>query len=318
MEDLLHRYFSELLSDDEKDILFAKMKEDAELRKQFIEIQNNYSLAQMLKNTGDEEYAKKSFLRLKQMRRGAKIRRLSTRLARYAAVVLMVAGLSFLFKKYIFNTDTKVKYTEYKAPLGTRKEVLLSDGTKVWLAPASKIRIPVKFSGNTRSVELDGEALFDVTSNKEQPFIVTTGKFKVEVLGTIFVVNAYSRDKSFKTSLQEGAVKVYNENEEMTLKPGESSVLSANKLIKGKTSLNDIQYLQSGIYKFDDMPLSGIVNKMSNWYGVNFVIKEPKLAKSLLSGKIRENDKIESILKAVQQIYPFKYRRLTNHQIEIY
>ncbi|MGX5690837.1 FecR domain-containing protein [Arcticibacter tournemirensis] len=318
MEDLLHRYFSGLLSDDEKDILFAEMKEDAELRERFIEIQNTYSLAQMLKNTGDEEYAKKSFQQLKQMRRGAKIRQLSTRLARYAAVVLLAAGLFFLFKEYLFNTGIKVQYTEYRAPFGTRKEVLLSDGTKVWLAPASKIRTPVKFSGNTRSVELDGEALFDVTSNKEQPFIVTTGKFKVEVLGTIFVVNAYSRDNSFKTSLQEGAVKVYNENEEMTLKPGESSVLSGNKLIKGKTSLNEIHYLQSGIYKFQDMPLSGIVGTMSNWYGVNFIIKDPKLAKSLLTGKIRENDKVETILTAVQKIYPFKYRRTTDNQIEIY
>lgn len=318
MEDLLHRYFSGLLSDDEKDVLFAKMEEDAELREQFVEIQNNYSLAQMLENTGDVEYAQNSLLRLKKQCKGAKIRQISMRLARYAAVVLLAGGLFFLFRKYIFNTDTEVKYTEYQAPLGTRKEVLLSDGTKVWLAPASKIRAPVKFSGNTRPVELDGEALFDVKSNKEQPFIVTTGKFKVEVLGTIFVVNAYSRDKSFKTSVLEGAVKVHNGDETMTLKPGESGFLSGNKLIKGSTSLNEIHYLQSGIYKFDDMPLSGIVGTMSNWYGVNFIIKDPELAKSLLTGKIRENDKVETILTAVQKIYPFKYRRTADNQIEIY
>lgn len=318
MEDLLQRYFSGLLSDDEKDVLFAEMKENAGLREQFIEIQNGYSLAQMLKNTGDEEYAKKSFEQLKQMRKGAKIRQLSIRFARYAAIVLLAAGVFSLFKKYIFNPDTEVKYTEYRAPFGKRREVLLSDGTKVWLAPASKIRTPVKFSGNTRAIELDGEALFDVARNKKKPFIVTTGKFNVEVLGTIFVVNAYSRDKSFKTSLLEGAVKVYNKNEEMTLKPGESSVLSDKKLIRGKISLNEIHYLQSGIYKFDDMPLSGIVGTMSNWYGMNFIIKDPKLAKSLLTGKIRENDKVETILTAVQKIYPFKYRRTTDNQIEIY
>ncbi|RXF68612.1 FecR family protein [Arcticibacter tournemirensis] len=318
MEDLLQRYFSGLLSDDEKDVLFAKLEEDAELREQFIEIQNTYSLAEMIGNAGDEEYAQKGFARLKRRHRGAKIRQIGAKLTRYAAVVLLAAGLFFLFKEYLFNTGIKVQYTEYRAPFGTRKEVLLSDGTKVWLAPASKIRTPVKFSGDTRSVELDGEALFDVASNKEQPFIVTTSKFNVEVLGTIFVVNAYSRDKSFKTSLQEGTVKVYNEKDAMILKPGESSVLNGNKLIRGKTSLNEIDYLQSGIYKFNDMPLSGIVGTMSNWYGVNFIIKDPKLAKSLLTGKIRENDKVETILTAVQKIYPFKYRRTTDNQIEIY
>lgn len=319
MEELLYRYFSGQLSDVEKLELFEKLDSDPAFKDEFIKIQNNYSLSQMLRNDKDLEFAQERLSKLKRQEKNIQIRRNIMRVSRYAAILLLIVGLFSLIQKYTSFLSTKITYTEYSAPIGLRKEIYLPDSTKVCLAPASKLRVPSKFIGDTRLVELDGEALFDVTSDKKKPFIVKTNKYKVKVLGTIFLVNDYSNNTSFKTSLLEGSVNVYNNKENILLEPGESVMLQNNKLEKSTSSMNDIHYLQSGVYEFDQQSLMQIVNMLSNWYKVEITINNKDLSKSQLSGKFRENDDLEAMLRAIQQIYPFKYNKTINgNVIEIY
>src|SRR5690606_36229691 len=109
-------------------------------------------------------------------------------------------------------------------PRGGQYQVSLPDGTKVWLNADSKLYYPRAFSGNTRTVQMEGEAYFEVAKDEQKPFIVQTNRQKVEVLGTHFNVNAYSEEPISAVSLLEGKVKVSLANQaERTLLPGQQS-----------------------------------------------------------------------------------------------
>ncbi len=112
-------------------------------------------------------------------------------------------------------------YNTAATPRGGQFQLILSDGTKVWLNAASSIRYPVVFKGNERRVELTGEAYFEVAHNKEKPFRVVSNGQTVEVLGTHFNINAYSNENTVRTTLLEGSVRVSTGSKNQLIKPGE-------------------------------------------------------------------------------------------------
>lgn len=319
MHKTIEKYFSGSLSEQEKDTLFKEMDTDNELRMYFVEMQNNYSLAQMLNEDYDSEYAQKRLLQFKKNNRRKTLRRRALTISKYAAILLIAVGIFSIFKfGNTSETIQKAEYIEYNAPLGLRKSITLSDGTKVYLAPSSKIKVPTQFAKDLREVMLDGEALFDVRKDKSRPFIVKTERYDIKVLGTIFMVNSYSKTSAFKTSLLEGSVHVYNNSENILLKPGESALFDNNKLITGKNNDREFYYLQSGVYQFNNKTLSEIADLLGKWYNVNIKVSNPQLSKKRLSGKFRESDNIDSILNAMQAIHPFTYKKKENDEIEIY
>ena len=103
-------------------------------------------------------------------------------------------------------------------PAGQRAELLLADGTKVWLNSRSKLKFPDRFQKDARKVELDGEGYFEVTHQEEAPFTVHTSKYDVKVLGTEFNVKAYKDKEQFETSLLKGSVEVSNANKSQTIR----------------------------------------------------------------------------------------------------
>lgn len=318
MKKILEKYFSGRLSNEEKSILFEKMETDDELKKQFIDIQNNYALAQMIETKNDLLYAEEGLLQLKKYSKKKIIRQNILRISKYAAILLLAVGLFFIAKHYTSNPNKEILYTEYIAPSGLRKEITLSDGTKICLAPSSKIKVPTTFANDIRLIELNGEALFKVTKDEKRPFIVKTEKYEIKVLGTTFMVNSYSKASTFKTSLLEGSVKVYNSTENIFLKPGESALLEKNRLVTVTNNDNEIYYLQSGIYQFDNKSLKEITDVLGKWYNINIKVADNELSKRLLTGKFRENDNVDTILNAIQQIYPFTYDRISDNEINIH
>jgi transmembrane sensor len=112
-------------------------------------------------------------------------------------------------------------------PRGGQYQVILPDGTKVWLNAASSLRFPTFFTGKNREVEITGEAYFEVTKNPAMPFKVKTNRAQIEVLGTHFNVMAYD-DEKMKTTLLEGAVNISSGNFSARLKPGQQAQIKAN------------------------------------------------------------------------------------------
>lgn len=314
MDERLTNYLLGLLSDKEKLALFEEMESNESLKAKYAEAQNIMSLAQMVKEHDDDKYTANKLNEFKRKTQTLLIRKIAFRVSKYAAAILILIGVGFIFNKYILDD----RYIEYTSPVGKRTEITLSDGTTVHLAPSSRIRVPKKFEGKERLVKLDGEGLFDVTKNKEMPFIVETGKYNIQVLGTKFNVRAYSKDSNFETFLLEGSVNVYNDIEKVQLRPNEGVTLVDNRLIKTSVDITNVNYMQTGVYTFENKSLREILSKLETWYGIEFRVKNKKLENFSLSGKFIENDKIEHILLAIQQIYPFRYKKISENVIEIY
>lgn len=249
------------------------------------------------------------------------IRRLYLNLAKYAAVVaILLVNIWLLTDKFIPEEKAPL-YTKIEVPKGQRIFITLQDGTEAWLSPRSVIKIPNEFSKDERSVELDGEGFFSVTKDTKRPFIVKTQRYDIKVLGTRFNVFAYSESERFETNLVQGSVQVtnsYKPEENITLKPNEMVSLSNGNLIKTRASFDNEEYLRSGIFYFSNKKFSEILDYLTLWYNVKFDVKSSARIDQYVSGKFRQSDEIERILKALQGVHHFQYKIINNEEIEIY
>lgn len=321
MNDELDAYFSGQMPEDEKKDFFQKLQEDPEKRLDFARMKNTEALTGLMSRGEDSEKTLKGWfdLNARLSRRSAKqVRNL---LLRYAAVAcLLLVGTWFLSREYTLSTRETL-FTEIQVPKGQRVNLTLADGTSVWLSPRTKIRIPNEFDRTHREVELDGEGYFEVTKDKKRPFIVKTGLFNIEVLGTKFNVFSYSERSRFETCLVEGSVCVYNRDrveERIQLEPNEKVSWVDNRMVKSSSDFNNENYLRSGIFSFHAKPFGEILDYLSLWYDVKFKITGSLALSRTLSGKFRQSEEVENILIALQGVHHFNFRKITENQFEIY
>jgi ferric-dicitrate binding protein FerR (iron transport regulator) len=171
--------------------------------------------------------------------------------------------------------EKPLAYNTLATPRGGQYQLVLPDGSKVWLNAASSIRYPVAFTGDTREVEMEGEGYFEITKNAAKPFHVKTKTQDVEVLGTHFNVNAYDDEDVVKTTLLEGSVKVKADNS-VVLKPGEQAELSGpNSQLTTHHSPNIDQVMswKNGQFYFSNIDLETIMRQMARWYDVQVEYK---------------------------------------------
>jgi ferric-dicitrate binding protein FerR (iron transport regulator) len=159
-------------------------------------------------------------------------------------------------------------YNELYIPNGGEYQLVLADGSKVWLNSASRLRFPVNFSGNTREVELSGEAYFEIAKDRSKPFKVHfSDNATVEVLGTHFNVNAYADESKQAVTLLEGSVKVFNPGEEVRIVPGQQAVLAGPDKIKVRhVSTEEAVAWKNGYFMFEDEDIKSIMRKLARWY----------------------------------------------------
>lgn len=162
-------------------------------------------------------------------------------------------------------------YNTLAIPRGGQYSLTLPDGSRIWLNAASKLRYPTQFTGKERTVELDGEAYFEIAPNKQQPFIVKVKGMQVEVLGTHFNVMAYTDEATVNTTLLEGKVKLHNDHqEEVVLQPGQEGVFGGKKGFRVvKADIEQVMSWKNGYFIFNDEDLSSIMRKISRWYNVD-------------------------------------------------
>ncbi|MFC0515146.1 FecR family protein [Mucilaginibacter angelicae] len=199
------------------------------------------------------------------------------------------------------NQAAATLYNTVSTPKGGQYQVVLPDGTRVWLNTASSIRFPTTFTGNDRQVEISGEVYFEVAKNKNKPFIVTSGNQKVTVLGTHFDINAYQDEGAVKTTLLEGSVKVSNGNNIVLLKPGEQSQLSTeNKLtVSDDIDMDEVVAWKNGFFQFNKADIQTIMNQISRWYDVE-VKYEGQVQPGHYYGKISRNVNASKVLKVLE------------------
>ncbi len=257
----------------------------------------------------DKAWSELNFRKTKKTQSLRFIRTISQYVA--AAIVLFSMGMivqHLLISKNITHfTDTRIE-----VPAGQMSKVILPDGTTVQLNSATTLTYSSNFGSQERTVNLDGEAFFDVTKDKAHPFFVKTKTIDFKVYGTSFNVQAYQNDHQINATLVEGSLGVLGKNgkEYSKLVPGDQACFNAEtmKLDVSKVELDLYTSWKDGIITFRNESLAEIAKKIERWYNVEIVIKNEKLANEYYMGTIMKNKPIDQILEVFRLTSSLKYQ----------
>ncbi|PIA81222.1 hypothetical protein BFR04_14875 [Gaetbulibacter sp. 4G1] len=208
----------------------------------------------------------------------------------------------------------KLVYNTLTVPYGKRFEIQLSDGTNVHLNAGTSLKYPVKFiNGKNRQVFLNGEAFFDVTSDKKHPFIVNAEALNVEVFGTEFNVSAYPEDATTDVVLVEGSVALYNEEETLkdgvTIVPGTkgSHDKNENSISTEKVNIEIYTQWMKGGLVFRNSSFENISKKLERHYNVKIINTNEQLNKEVFNASFKE-EPIDIILSYFKNSFDIEYR----------
>ena len=194
-----------------------------------------------------------------------------------------------------------VAYNTIKTPAGGQYRVVLSDGTRVLLNAGSSLTYPAKFAGKDRTVNLTGEAYFEVAHRSKQPFFVKTRGQVIEDIGTQFNVNAYEDESYVKTTLIEGSVKVYAKKQSKILVPGQQVILDTQGLQLAKNAdIDEAISWKEGYFNFNTETLETAMKNLSRWYDVEIEYKNKSQKNKLLGGTISKYKNVSQVLKKME------------------
>lgn len=212
---------------------------------------------------------------------------------------------------YSATTQAKnvpVKYNTLTVPRGGEYQLVLSDGTKIWMNAESSLRYPVSFSGK-REVTLSGEAYFEVAKDATHPFIIHVENNAIEVLGTKFNVSAYPENNMY-TTLAQGSVKVSNNEGSITLTPNQQAIIQP----EGGISVQQVDaslYTSwtTGTFEFKQTRLKDIAAQLSRWYNVNFQFASKELGQKNFAGVIFRNEELSLAIEIIEDVSDVKFIR---------
>lgn len=199
------------------------------------------------------------------------------------------------------TTLTELQYNELSVPAGERFSLILADGTRVWLNSETTLRYPVNFTGETREVQLQGQAYFDVHPDKAHPFIVCTENMKVEALGTAFDVSAYNEElEETGMVLVEGSVRVSAGDHQLIAVPDQQVLVkqASGRLAVHTVDARSLTLWKEGVLVIRQLTFKQMVHKLEQWYGVTILNQARVSDTELFNGKFARED----IRKALETI----------------
>lgn len=224
--------------------------------------------------------------------------------------------LVYQLKENASGADDTQLYNELAIPKGKQFKIILPDGTKVWLNTASVLRYPVRFAKHERRVVLNGEAYFDVATDKDRPFFVACKESEISVMGTQFNVSAYADESEVKTTLVAGRVAVSYQNQRIQLQPGDQVISNKadHPMEKIKTDLDMATAWKDGFFVFDQ-PLEEVTRMLARWYDLQIGM-EDDLPQKRVAGRFSKKRDFREILNYLGQLSEFSYS-VNGHHVNI-
>jgi transmembrane sensor len=168
----------------------------------------------------------------------------------------------------VYNTITTPRGRQYP-------NLVLADGSRVWLDAASSIRFPTSFTGRERVVEITGQVWFDVIHNAKVPFKVIANGIEINDLGTEFNVNAYDDEEVVKTTLIAGLIKVGKNDKSVTMQPGQQAIFQNDNLSLNKNvNLDEVMAWKTGYFQSDNVTVESVMRQLARWYDVDIVYEK--------------------------------------------
>ena len=239
-----------------------------------------------------------------------------SKIAAILIIPLLLLSVYFYFNPV--NTSNQLAsntFREIYTKPGTRTQIDLPDGTRVWLNDGTTFRYPERFTGSRREVFVDGEAYFEVKSNPENPFVVNNPMMNTVVTGTHFNLNAYSSDNYFEATLLEGKIHLENENKKLVMKPGEQVQFDSKveKIVQKTVDPKDAAAWVDGKLIFKDEKLGTAIKKLARWYNVEIILTDPEITNYMMTATIQD-EKLDQSLKLIALALPvkFEFKKVNN------
>lgn len=218
-----------------------------------------------------------------------------------------------LVYKLVGSGSNSSGYNTLTTPRGGQYKVILADGTRVWLNAASSLSYYASLNdgAQVRHIKMSGEAYFEVRKDEAHPFIVTTDRQELKVLGTHFNVSAYPDEYATRTTLLEGSVRISHLASpdpvstgtglgSVILKPNQQSTLTQNNIQIAAVDAEDAVAWKNGEFLFQNKPLENIMLEISRWYNVDIVYEDKQVAQKLFGGMISRSEELSRVLSALE------------------
>ncbi len=301
-KELLIKYIEGSCTEQEKIDIVQWIDADSENLKEFLAIRKLYDIT--LWHSAPESRIEEIPAKPKKIT----VKQLTLELLKIAAILI----IAMIISRYFFSdpeTKSPVVMQKLLVPAGQRSQITLEDGSRIWLNAKTTLIFPNHFAGNTREVILDGEGFFEVTPNKEKPFIVKTEKYDLKVWGTTFNLTAYSGRNIFEASLLEGSVEILEPGtlKGILLKPDQRVFLKGNNLVEAPIEHKNHFLWKDGIISFENESFPEMLKKLELCFDLNIEVKNEKVLNYRWTGKFRTKDGVEHILKVLQLSNKFSY-----------
>lgn len=230
-------------------------------------------------------------------------------LAQQGNMLVVKNGATINYVKDATQNEKQIHYNTVETPKGRQFQLVLEDGTKVWLNAASSIRFPVAFIGKQRIVEITGEAYLEVAKNRQKPFRVMCNSSMVEVLGTHFNVNAYAEEETINTTLLEGSVKVVKGSNQRIIKPGEQAQTNKDGGVRTVTNVNldEVVAWKNNVFLFDNTDVKKLMRQLARWYNVDVEFKGTIDEQLTFNGTISRFATLSTVLKMLESTGDVKF-----------
>ena len=316
-EELIARFLMGECSEEELHKVNAWLDESDGNVRELFRIEQIYHLGKN-ENFADEkkiERAEKQlFKRLKQEEtKRHKVRRMNTWM-RYAAMligVFLISGLGY----HIYQSQSETGALVAVTARDEVKELMLPDGTKVWLNKHTTLKYPSEFSEKGRNVYIEGEAYFEVKRNVEKPFIVRSEAMQVRVLGTVFNLKSDKANRSAVATLIKGEIEVKGNHEEgmIVLSPGQKAELNGmTRRLVVKQVDTGIENWHNNQFVFEKADIFTIARTLENSYGVKIILAPDMDVTKTYTGALKKKNSVEEVLNSVKNVIPIEYKIVGN------
>ncbi|MBL7969745.1 MAG: DUF4974 domain-containing protein [Prolixibacteraceae bacterium] len=311
IENLISRFLNGDCTPQEASELKRWIESSPENRKEFTVLKDIWDFSLSKPDRSNDQLAQ--FYK-KQLEKSNRQRRLWIRSSAAVAAVL-VAGLVISILIPRSNNTIVGNEQVFSVPLGSKSKVLLADGTEVNLNSGSELRYPGNFSSKKRVVQLSGEGFFKVKSDKENPFVVQTSDFDVQVTGTEFNVCTYSENKVATATLAEGTIhlEIKGSGQTFEIKPGEKFELDRTnrKYVLEQADIESETAWKDGQFIFRNIPFPELVQRLERWYDVKLDYSGAELQNFKFTGRFKNQETIWQVLDALKLTSPIDYRKTT-------
>ncbi|MEP2023350.1 MAG: FecR domain-containing protein [Reichenbachiella sp.] len=233
-----------------------------------------------------------------------------SKIAAAVALLVLFAGLTYLIFPEL-QTLNQPHLIVKSNPSGQKSTHFLPDGSKVYLNAESSVSFIADFEGESREIELKGEAYFEVAKNPKKPFVVRSKHFSTTALGTAFNIRAYGSESKLEVALTEGKVKIDSKvlQDEIYLVPGEKLSYSSNSKTteRGQFDLGEVVGWKDGLIKFSDASYDEVKNRLGRWFGVEIRSNKVPSNDWRYTG-VFENQSLEMILEGMKLTKNFEYK----------